>query len=127
MKNVTRVFLLFAAVCAVCGCSLVNPSARRSGGADSERSIGGRKADKRLAKMAIDMLDPASRGFNPEKGRGYLEYSLKHGNISTVEVPAPVLLELLKSERVALEKSRNLETQLEIMKAIDLQREEERQ
>lgn len=127
MKNFARLILLSAIVCAACGCSLVPTAARKASGPETERMAGGRKADKRLANMAIEMLDPAHRSYNPEKGRGYLEYSLKHGSVSNVEVPAQVLLELLKSERVALEKSRNLETQLEIMKAIDLQREEERQ
>ena len=39
-------------------------------------------------------------------------------------MPAPVLLEILKSEKVATERSHNLEQQIEIMKEIDLNREE---
>lgn len=78
----------------------------------------------RLTKVAIEMLDPGSKKYNPEKGRAYLEYSLRYGDIKKIDIPAQVLLELLKSEKVAVEKSRSLEQQLEIMKEIDLTREE---
>lgn len=117
---VTTVFLGGA------GCALLDRDRSKAGIASSDRPFGGQRADKKLANLALEMLDPGRRGYNPDKGKSYLEYALKHGNVSAMDVPAPVLLELLKSERVAAERSRSLEAQLEIMKEIDMQREEER-
>jgi hypothetical protein len=69
--------------------------------------------------VALEMLNPTGTKFDPDKGRAYLEYSLKQGNIKELEIPASVLLELLRSERVAAERTRSLEEQLEIIKEID--------
>ncbi|MBI3555302.1 MAG: hypothetical protein HY074_03430 [Deltaproteobacteria bacterium] len=80
--------------------------------------------DRRLVRIGLELLNPGSPKHDADKGRAYLEYALKHGALKQVEMPAPVLLELLRSEKVASERSRALEEQLEIMKAIDLNREE---
>ena len=121
MKSLARVGSLAALLFFGSGCSTLGLGDAR-GGALPPRKL---KADKRLAGLALDMLDPSKAGYNPDKGKSYLEYSLKRGSISAMEVPTPVLLELLRSEKVAMDKSRTLEQQLEIMKEIDLTRDKE--
>jgi len=74
---------------------------------------------ERLAKLAMGMLDPSKPEYNPSKGKTYLEFALKQGGPKSIDMPASTLLELLKSERVAIERSHTLEQQLEIMKEID--------
>lgn len=120
-STVVRVFGLVAVLFLGSGCSTLGIGDAR-GGTLPPRKL---KADKRLAGLALEMLDPSKPGYNPDKGKSYLEYSLKRGSISTMEVPTPVLMELLRSEKVAIDKSRTLEQQLEIMKEIDLTRDKE--
>lgn len=92
------------------------------------RSDGRTKAsyeeDWRGVETALQLLDPESPRYNAEKGKQLLESSLRQGQVRKVEVPAHVMLELLKEERVASRKSRKLEQKLEVMKTIDLNREE---
>lgn len=97
--------VLLAAASLLAGCAAPGRSAERS---------------ERLTRRAIELLDPGNKEFNPEKGKAYLEYSLKSSGARSVEIPASVLRELLRSERVATDKRRALETQLEVMKEIDL-------
>lgn len=116
MNRCLRFFALLVVFSSACA----SPARR-----DEDQSAKEARRGKRLVKIALELLDPASPTYNPEKGRSYLEYSIKHGQIKQVELSAPVVLELLKSERVATQKTHTLEQQLEIMKEIDLNREED--
>lgn len=78
----------------------------------------------RVARRGLKMLLPENRFYNPERGRAYLEYGLKHGAVKALEVPSSVLLELLRGERLARKKNEVLERKLATMKEIDLDREE---
>lgn len=118
LAPVTLMLLTFAVMCS--GCASLQARANRSS-VELGRSTRG---DRRLIQVAVEMLDSTNAKYDPEKGKTLLEYLLKHGVIKNVELPAPALLELLRGERVAVEKSRNLEQQLEVMKEIDLKREE---
>jgi len=73
----------------------------------------------RLAGVGVKLLDPSYKHHDFDRGRAYLEYALRNGNLKTVEMPQAALLDLLQRERVAEEKNHNLEQQLEIMKEID--------
>lgn len=109
----------FVVTASVTGCALF----KRGDHAEAQPVIDER-SERRIVQIALEMLQPANSRYNPDKGKAYLEYALKRGAIKRIELPAPALLELLKSERVASEKSRSLEQQLEIMKEIDMKREE---
>ena len=115
------VFSLLPALMPSFGCSLA--AAKKTDPVSKVHKESVRPA--RLARIALEMLEPGKGKYNPDKGKAYLEYSLKNGHMDTLDVPAPVLLELLRSERVALDKSKALEQQLEIMKEIDRTKEGE--
>ncbi len=123
-----RVAWLCVAVCAVSagGCAGLSrhseaKSPLASSGPRIERDP---VVDRRLVRIGLELLNPGNPKHDADKGRAYLEYALKHGALKQIEIPAPVLLEILRSEKVACERSRALEEQLEIMKEIDLNREE---
>jgi hypothetical protein len=120
MVLVLHVVSLLAVSVAFSGCSRLQLKKSESA---REAQVPGRAT--RLAKIGMEMLDPLNSKYDPEKGRTYLEYALKSGELKTVNIPSSTLLEVLKTARTATEKSRTLEQQLEIMKEIDMTHEEQ--
>ncbi|MEW6057392.1 MAG: hypothetical protein AB1540_12340 [Bdellovibrionota bacterium] len=75
----------------------------------------------RHVKIALEMLNRESNRYNPTKGKAYLEALLSEGELKSLDVPASILLELLRSEKTATQKSRTLEEKIQILKEIDLE------